>query len=89
MPVIACTQHLREVGPGQPRYFPGATVRQALQAMAEAYPRLPSYILNDQGEVRQHVAIFLRGELQNRRQVLDQPVGDQEEIFIMQALSGG
>lgn len=89
MPFIACTQHLREVGPSQLERFSGATVRDSLQAVGECYPRLLSYILDDQGEVRQHVAIFIQGELQNRKTVLDMAVAPDDEIYILQALSGG
>lgn len=89
MPFIACTQHLREVGPSQLQQFPGTTVGEALQSMSELYPRLRAYVLDDQGEVRKHVAIFIDGELQNRRTVLERSVGENDEIYILQALSGG
>jgi molybdopterin synthase sulfur carrier subunit len=89
MPFIACTQHLREVGPSQLEKFPGATVREALQAVGAQYPRLLGYVLDDQGQVRQHVAIFVRGELHKRNRVLDEPVAQDDEIYVLQALSGG
>jgi molybdopterin synthase sulfur carrier subunit len=89
MPFIVCTQHLREVGPSQKEMFPGGTVREALQQAAQRYPLLTGYVLDDQGEVRKHVAIFIGGELQNRRTVLDRTVLADEEIYILQALSGG
>lgn len=89
MPFIACTQHLREVGPSQLERFSGDTVREVLVQVAVHYPRLPSYVLDDQREVRKHVAIFIGGELQDRRTVLDRPVREDDEIYILQALSGG
>lgn len=89
MPFIACTQHLREVGPSQLEQFPGTTVREALMAVGAQYPRLLGYILNDQGQVRQHVAIFVRGELHKRSSVLDEAVAQDDEIYVLQALSGG
>lgn len=89
MPFIVCTQHLREVGPSQKEMFAGSTVREVLQQAAERYPRLTGYVLDDQGEVRKHVAIFINGELQDRRTVLDRAVEESEEIYILQALSGG
>lgn len=89
MPLVTCTQHLREVGPGQLEHFSGNTVGEAIQNMSARYPRLRGYVLDDQGEVRKHVAIFIDGELQDRRTVLARPVGDQDEIYILQALSGG
>jgi len=89
MPLIICTQHLREVGPSQLEHVAGATVREALQSLSQRYPKLLSYVLDDQGEVRKHVAVFIGGELQNRAAVLDRQVGDKEEIYLLQALSGG
>jgi len=89
MPFIACTQHLREVGPSQLERFAGATVREVLMAVGAQYPRLLSYILDDQGQVRQHVAIFIRGELHKRSSVLDEMVAQDDELYVLQALSGG
>jgi molybdopterin converting factor small subunit len=77
------------VGPGQLERFAGHTVGEALQNMSERYPRLQAYVLDDQGEVRKHVAIFIDGELQDRRTVLARPVAEHDEIYILQALSGG
>ncbi|MCR6652022.1 MAG: MoaD/ThiS family protein [Cellvibrionaceae bacterium] len=89
MPFIVCTQHLREVGPSHKELFSGRTVREVLHNAAERYPRLSGYVLDDQGSVRKHVAIFINGELQDRRTVLDRAVEESEEIYILQALSGG
>lgn len=89
MPFIVCTQHLREVGPLHLERFTGQTVRETLQDAVQRYPKLLAYVLDDQGDVRKHVAIFIGGELQNRREVLDREVGVDEEIYILQALSGG
>jgi molybdopterin synthase sulfur carrier subunit len=89
MPFIVCTQHLREVGPALKELVAGSTVRETLQGAAQRYPRLLGYVLDDQGCVRKHVAIFINGELQDRRAVLERAVGADEEIYILQALSGG
>lgn len=89
MPYIACTQHLREVGPPQLEKFPGATVREVLLAAGALYPRLLSYLLDDQGAVRRHVAIFVCGELHKRATVLDHALRPDDEIYVLQALSGG
>lgn len=89
MPFITCTQHLREVGPSQLECFTGNTVGEVLQSISDSYPRLLGYVLDDQGEVRKHVAIFINGELQNRRTVLVRSVEENDEIYVLQALSGG
>jgi hypothetical protein len=73
---------------------PGATVRgDSLHAALEAYftanPRVRGYVLDDQGAVRKHVAIFVNQRLIRDRQGLTDPIGEDDEIFVAQALSGG
>jgi hypothetical protein len=64
---------------------PGETVGSALDALFEKEQRLRGYVLDDQGEVRRHVAIFVGGE----RRTLAHRVGADEHIYVLQALSGG
>lgn len=66
----------------------GATVGAALEAVFAAHPRLRGYILDDQGAVRRHVAIYRGGDRAGRASLAD-AVAPQEEIFVFQALSGG
>lgn len=63
----------------------GDTVRRALGGVFEANPRLAGYVLDDQGALRKHVAVFVDGEMA----ALDTPLRPTSEIFVMQALSGG
>ncbi|MFN4292298.1 MAG: MoaD/ThiS family protein [Permianibacter sp.] len=65
------------------------SVRAALEAVFAAQPRLRGYLLDDQGRVRQHVAIFVDGVQIRDRQGLSDPVGANSEIYVIQALSGG
>jgi sulfur carrier protein ThiS len=53
------------------------------------HPRLRSYVLDDQDRVRRHVAIYVNGDRIADRDRLADPVGDDDEIFVFQALSGG
>ena len=46
-------------------------------------------MLDDQGRVRKPIAIFVEGTLQPRDTVLNYALGATDEIYIMQALSGG
>jgi molybdopterin synthase sulfur carrier subunit len=66
-----------------------ATVAEALAQVFRENPRLQSYVLDDQGEVRKHVAVFVDGRLIADRTRMSDPVADGSEIFVMQALSGG
>ena len=53
------------------------------------HPRLRGYLLDDQGAVRKHVAIFLDGESICDRLALSDPLPAEGELFVAQALSGG
>ena len=68
---------------------PGSTVRVVLDQVFAAEPRLRSYILDDQDRVRRHVAIYVNGDRIADRERLSDPVGDDDEVFVFQALSGG
>jgi sulfur-carrier protein len=65
------------------------TVRDALEQVFAKNPRVKSYVLDDQGALRPHVAIFVDGEMIRDRQKLSDPVTAEAEIYVMQALSGG
>jgi hypothetical protein len=86
---IAFTRHLEAVGPTAPAAYPGATVGELIDAVAADYPRLKSYVLDDQGRVRKHVAIFVDGALHPRETALSLPVNDDSDVYVFQALSGG
>jgi molybdopterin synthase sulfur carrier subunit len=67
----------------------GPTVRAALDDVFASNPRLMSYILDDQGRMRRHVVIYVNGSRINDTVGLGDPVRDNDEIFVFQALSGG
>jgi sulfur-carrier protein len=64
---------------------PGATVEAVLDAVFAANPRLRSYIVDDQGRLRQHVNLYVN----DKRAALRDAVAADDEIFVFQALSGG
>ena len=67
----------------------GSTVREVLEAYFEANPRVRGYVLDDQGALRKHVAIFLNNELIRDRTLLSDPVSKDDDLYVAQALSGG
>ncbi len=72
-----------------PARIEGTTVRQVLEAYLRAHPDVRGYVLDDQGALRKHVAIFLNQSLIHDRVELSDPVHDNDELFVAQALSGG
>jgi sulfur-carrier protein len=79
------------------RFFPGikeipargTTIREILDEVEAGYPTLCSYLLDEQGGLRGHVNIFIDGGIINDREGLSDPLSQDSEIYIIQALSGG
>lgn len=67
----------------------GQTVRAALDAYFDRFPSVRSYVVDDGGAVRKHVAIFLNDDLIADRAALGDSVGDGDRLHVFQALSGG
>ena len=86
---IAFTSHLRAVGPSELADYRGASLAEVLDAVAADYPLLKGYVLDDQGGVRRHVAIFVDGVMRPRETALPLPLTDASEVYVLQALSGG
>lgn len=64
-------------------------MRAALDATFAAIPKLRDYVLEDQGQLRKHVLIFIDGQQLRDREALSDVVEDDAEIYVVQALSGG
>jgi molybdopterin converting factor small subunit len=67
----------------------GATVGAALGAYFELHPAVRSYVVDESGAVRKHVAVFCNDELITDRATLADPVAGGDRIHVFQALSGG
>jgi molybdopterin synthase sulfur carrier subunit len=89
VPTIHVTSHLRHVAPTGPTQVEAATLGAALDAYFASAPKVRSYILDDQGRLRRHVAVFIDGELLLDKKDLGRHVARTSEIYVMQALSGG
>ena len=66
-----------------------ATLREAMDKACMDHPRLRGYILDEQGRLRRHVAVYINGQPVRDRVQLADPVGREDEIAVFQALSGG
>ncbi len=67
----------------------GDSVGELLEAVFARHPSLRGYVLDEQGAVRHHVAVFIDGQCLRDKRDLGQPVGEGAELYVMQALSGG
>lgn len=89
MPLVSFTPQLREHAPDQPVAVEGATVGEALARALSGRERLRTYLFDEHGRLRRHVAVFVDGALVADRVTLGDPVADHSEVYVMQALSGG
>ena len=90
MPKVNFTYALKRFFPGiETTDVEGATIGDLLKNLELRYPGLSSYVVDDQGALRQHVNIFLNGELISDRLSLSDAVAEGDDVYIMQALSGG
>jgi sulfur-carrier protein len=85
MPRVVFTSHLQRHVRCPESEVTGATVGAALQAVFRAQPQVRDYVLDEQGELRKHVFVFVDG----RRAHLDDTVPPSAAIHVMQALTGG
>ena len=64
-------------------------MRAVLEAVFASNPAARDYVLDDQGGLRRHMVIFVDGQPIRDREGLSDAVGDDAQVYVMQALSGG
>ena len=89
MPRVVFTANLKRHVDCPETVVAGETVRQSLDAVFADNKRLRGYILDDQNRMRTHMVIYVNGRPVKDRDGLSDSVEDTDEIYVMQALSGG
>ncbi len=89
MPRVCFTANLARQTAAPECVVAGDTVADTLAAVFESTPTLRGYVLDDQGALRKHVAVFIDGECIRDRISLTDSVRESSQIFVMQSLSGG
>lgn len=89
MPRVLFTGHLKRYLDIGGIEVSGSTVHEALELVFERQPKLRAYLLDEQGHVRRHVSIYVGGSAIADRAHLTDAVGATDEIYVLQALSGG
>ena len=64
----------------------GATLAAVIADLDRQYPGIRFRMIDEQDRMRPHIRFFVNGELTRD---LDQPLRETDEVFIVQALSGG
>lgn len=89
MPKLVFTQQLRRFTEVPEIDTPALVLREALEAAFACNPRLRGYILDEQGELRRNVAIFIDGRRVRDHVSLNDSLTPASSIHVLQALSGG
>ena len=66
-----------------------SVLSEALAQLWQQHVGLRDRVVNEQGQIRQHVNIFLNNENVRRLQLLDTVLKDGDEITILPSVSGG
>jgi hypothetical protein len=89
MPTVRFTRNIQRHVACPTREVEGATVRDALEGYFRQHEDARGYVLDDQGRLRQHMAIFIDGSQIRDRDDLSDPVTPDAVLDLVQALSGG
>jgi sulfur carrier protein ThiS len=89
MPTVSFTSALQRFVAAPTADVEAETVGDALAAVFASRPALRGYVLDDQGAVRRHVAVYVNGQPIKDRALLTDAVRPRDEIYVFQALSGG
>ena len=89
MPMVEFAPALTRHVPCPPQRVAADTLRTALEAAFLAAPGLRSYVLDDQGDVRRHVAVFVNAQMIASRSALDITLQADDKVLVIQALTGG
>lgn len=92
MALVEFSPHLPTLFPqlaGGPIEVSASTVAEVVQRLDELVPGVAFYICDERGRLRQHVNVFVAGEMIFDRRALSDRVEPATRVFIAQALSGG
>lgn len=89
MPQVTFTPNLRRHLATPSMEVGGETVAAVFEQVFAAQPELRGYLLDDQGRLRRHVAVFVDGRRVRDTRRLGDVVSADSEVCVVQALSGG
>jgi molybdopterin synthase sulfur carrier subunit len=89
VPRVSFTSHLARHVDCPADMVAGTTAREVLDAYFERHPLVRGYVFDEQGLLRRHVVVFVNEQQAADRKTLSDPVSEDSEVCVMQALSGG
>jgi molybdopterin converting factor small subunit len=90
MPIVKFTSNLKRFYPDlSETVVPSKNILQLIGHIDEMHQGIRTYILDDQNALRKHVNIFINNSMIQDRVNLSDEISEYDEVYIMQALSGG
>ena len=89
MALIRFTQNIQRHVECPPARIEAGSISEALDSYFQTHPRARGYVLDEHGGLRHHMAVFRNGVQVRDRATLADPLGPDDIIDVMQALSGG
>jgi sulfur-carrier protein len=86
MPVVRLRQPLKRLaGDASEHALEGRTVVELLRELERAYPPIRGWIIDERGNVRRHINVFVNGQRRDE----GTPVAGDDRVDVLPAISGG
>jgi molybdopterin converting factor small subunit len=86
MAVVTLRAPLKDRADGQAQHdLPGGSLGQVLRELERRFPRLEGWVLDEHGNIRRHVNVFVDGE----RGRAETQVAAGAQIHVLPSISGG
>jgi sulfur-carrier protein len=86
MPRVRLREPLKRLAGGQSEHrLEGRSVGELLRELEHAHPAAKGWILDERGELRMHLNVFVNGEPRQQ----DAPVDPDDRVDVVPAISGG
>lgn len=89
MPSVRFTRNIQRHVECPTLDVPGATLGEVLNAYFATNERARGYVLEDDGRLRKHMAVFIDGQQIEDREKLSDTLSPGAVVDVVQSLSGG
>ena len=70
-------------------HLSGKTVDEALQALADGFPKIQPHLFDTNGKVRRHINLFVNADNIRDLNGLETAVGEEDVIKVLPSVTGG
>lgn len=86
MAVVRLREPLKRLADNRSEHsLPAASVFEILRELEQSQPALSGWILDERGQIRPHINVFVNGELGEGTSV----IGESDRVDVIPAISGG